>query len=299
MRIRAYSRKWRCLFFILLGLACTQLISAREEARQRFVGHTAVLGAWWWYVELDEQNRHLDFAEQQGVTEIYYYTTFFGNNTGTFIEKARRRGMKVYLLFDDYRYIWNRRSFTRMMNRYLTYQKKAPENRKFSGLHLDIEPHQNPKFGENYQTFLQDYVDWAVWVCSDYRTAINDLAPGSTIDFDLATWHYIDVIYRGKETKLYEAIIAEADRAFVMAYRDSAAESYELAKPELDFAKSIHKQIVLGVETGRLEKDPHISYYGKGRYYFYEQLYELNGLADYVNCGLSIHHISSWYLMQP
>jgi len=283
----------------LLNLECSHLMNAQEKDPPHFTRNTAVLGSWWWWVEPKEQDRHLDFAAKEGVNEIYYYTTVFTNRTGSFIEKARNRGIRVFLLLDDYNYVWDRSSFVRVMNRFTAYQNRAPENRKFAGLHLDIEPHQHPQFSDNYHTFLQNYMDFIVWVCSRYRNVRDNSTPGITVDLDIATWHYVDVLYKGEETRLYQALIMEADRVFVMAYQDSAKKTHELAKPELEFAKSVNKQIILGAETGRWDEDPEISYYGKGRAYFYEQLYKLHNLVDYDNYGLSIHHISSWYSMDP
>ena len=291
------NRKWCFLSFPLLGAllcaACSHSGPVRENPSAEFIRNTGVLGTWWWWVAPENQDRYLEFAAASGVNEIYFYTTIFNNRTGSFIEKAGRMGIKVFLLLDDYKYIWERSSFTGIMNRFTAYQKRNLQRRRFSGLHLDIEPHQHPKFGENYDAFLQDYMDFVVWVCSKYRGN----SPHFTVDFDIATWHHANVFYRGKEIILYKALISEADRVFLMAYQDSAAKTSELAHLEIDFAKSLNKQIIIGVETGRVDKEPGISYYGKGRIYFNEQLRVLHDLINYSNYGLSIHHISSWYPM--
>ena len=299
MGYKTENRKWVFFGFPLLGTllfaACSHSASVRENPSAEFIRNTSVLGTWWWWVAPENQDRYLEFAAASGVNEIYYYTTVFTSRTGSFIEKAGKMGIKVFFLLDDYHYIWKPSLFTGIMNRFTAYQKRNPQRRRFSGLHLDIEPHQHPDFGENYDAFLQNYMDFVVWVCTKYRGNPKDFS----VDFDIATWHHATVLYKGTETDLYKALISEADRVFLMAYQDSAAKTCELAFLEIEYARSLNKQIIIGVETGRVDKEPEISYFGKSRAYFYKQLRVLNNLVDYSNYGLSIHHISSWYPMAP
>ena len=287
------------IFFLwaLLLISCSHFIGARKDPASRFVKDTGILGTWWWWVEPEDQNSHLNFAAENGVNEIYYYTQNFDSQTSAFIKKARNRGIKVFLLLDDINYIWDYDKFIGIMNKYIAYQNKAPEKSKFAGLHLDLEPLLLPGFEENKEDFLQDYLDFVVWVCSRYQSGPGFISPAVTIDFDIPYWYDNDVAYRGGKIKLYQALIIEADRVFVMSYRDTAQKTYEASKKEVAFAGSLGKQIILGAETGRVDETPEDSYYGKGRDFFYEQLHELHQLVEYGNYGLSIHHIGSWYLM--
>jgi hypothetical protein len=260
-----------------------------------------VLGVWWWYVSSRDANRYLDFAAAAGVNEIYYYIDFdetgLDDTMGSFIERAGSKGIKVYLLLDEYWFVFDRSTFAAVMESFIEYQMEAPEKRRFAGLHLDIEPHEFPAFSENVDHFVQAYMDFVVWVCSTYRPMLNSTYEGATIDFDIPCWFVMPVRYKGRRTELYKAVISEADRVFLMAYKDSAEEAYELAEKEIYYAHSVKKQIILGVETGQWDAEPEASYYGKGINYFLDQLNRLKRMANRNNFGLSVHHIDSWYKM--
>ena len=249
-------------------------------------------------MEPKDHTRYLDFAAKNGVNEIYYYTLTFNDRTSAFIEKAGKKGIKVFLLLDDTHYIWDFGKFRKIINKYIAYQNRVPEKYKFAGLHLDIEPLLLPHFEKHREAFLQDYLDFVVWVCSMYQTRPGFMSPVGTIDFDIPCWYDVDVDYKGKTIKLYQALITEADRVFVMSYRDTAQKTHEISKKEVAFAKNLGKQIILGAETGRVRQSPEDSYYGRGKDFFYEQLHELHKLVEYDNYGLSIHHISPWYSMR-
>lgn len=255
-----------------------------------FQKNTEVLGTWWWWVDQDKQAAHLDFAEKNGVNEIYYWTDRFNNRTGSFIEMAGKRNIKVFFLMEKYEYIWDYGSFSKTMENFLAYQASAPHKRKFAGLHLDIEPQVHPEFEKNKLAFVQDYMDFIVWVCDTYRN-------NTTIDLDIAWWFDYNINYRGGKELLYKALIMEADRVFVMSYKNTAYKTYDVAKEEIAFAKSLNKQIILGAETGNVDYEPDVTYYGKGAGYFNGEMQKLHKMVDYDNYGLSIHHITTWYIM--
>ena len=282
---------------VLLLMACS-LSQNIHSATPLFTKDTQVLGTWWWWVEPKDENKYLSFAAENGVNEIYYYTLEFNNHTGSFIQRAANKGIKVFLLVDNKDYIWNRDSFILLMSDFTAYQEKAGEKRKFAGIHLDIEPQDHSGFNDSTSTrFLQDYLDFVVWVCSTYRVGPDRPSGAETIDFDIAWWFDDKLSYKGGKLELYKALINEADRVFLMSYKDTAKETYRISKEEIAYAKSLNKQIILGAETGNVDYEPNISFYGRGKTYMYGQLHELHKLVDYDNYGLSIHYISAWYEM--
>ena len=291
---------WRyfCLAGILLLTSCPQGVDndvgngGNQTKTFPPVQGSGDLGVWWWWVDPEDWDSRLDFAAENGVTEVYFETGEFDDGTGFFIESARNKGVKVFYLLGGYTYIWDHTLFAEEVDRFSAYQDSAPENRKFAGLHLDIEPHQHPDFDAGNMTFFQDFLDFAVWVCDTYKSA------GISIDLDIPAWFNQEIDYRGEKRILHEALIIEADRIFVMSYRDNAEGIYETAREEIGFAKSLGKQIILCVETGRVDEEPGISFYGRPVSYFYGELEKLYNLVDYDNYGLSIHHISSWQAME-
>lgn len=280
-------------------MGCSTETSKQNSSYPLFTKDTEVLGTWWWWVDPKDEDRYLDFARGNSVNEIYYYTTEFDDCTASFIQKASNRGIKVFFLTDKYEYIWDHASFGKLMNQFTAYQTTAGEDSKFAGLHLDIEPQDHPRYSANSEAFLQDYIDFVVWVCSTYRKAPGSASGAAAIDFDIAWWFDDTVNYRGRKTELYKALIDEADRTFVMSYKNTAEKTYEISKEEIAYAKSVDKPIILGAETGRIRKEKDVSFYGMGRTYFYDQLHKLHSLVDYPRYGLAIHYISAWYAMTP
>ena len=292
-----WLKRYFFLVMVLLFSGCLSFLVDTDErpvfAEPVTNSNSKVLGTWWWWVDPKTHIAYLDFAANNGVNEIYYYTKNFSNTDGNLIEAARERGIKVFLLFDKYDYIWDYPAFDEIMGKYFAYQNSAPEARKFAGLHLDVEPQSHPDYPQNRKSFLQDYMDFVVWACSKYKT------PTVTMDFDIGWWFDEYVTYREEKERLYKALIIEADRVFIMSYKDTAEEIFKISKEEMEFAKSLDKQIILGIETGNGAEKVDETFYGRDLAYFYEQVEKLLSMLDYDNIGLSIHYISSWKSMHP
>jgi hypothetical protein len=135
---------------------------------------------------------------------------------------------------------------------------------------------------------LQDYIDFVVWVCSEYKTQ-------TSIDFDIPFWFDDEIIYKSQKIKLYEAVITEASRVFIMSYRDKVDEIYDISKDEINFAKSKNKQIVLGVETDTSAEGGNITFFEEGKSYMYNEIHKLHPFCKTADYGISIHHLRSWY----
>jgi hypothetical protein len=172
------------------------------------------------------------------------------------------------------------------MDRFMEYQSAAEEGKRFAGLHLDVEPHQYAEFAQCRDELLGMYLDFVIWVCSAYPIPI---------DFDIPFWFNDEVTYQGERRKLYEAVITEANRVFVMSYRDQAEKMYETAKEKIAFAQQLNKGIVLCAETLYSSEGDQISYFEEGKAALYTELRRLKSLVNDDNCGLAVHHIMSWY----
>ncbi|MDR1909766.1 MAG: hypothetical protein LBQ35_07630 [Spirochaetaceae bacterium] len=246
-----------------------------------------ICGVWWWHDSLISDDRYLNFAAENGVNEIYLSTGRLGGAEGAFIEKARARGISVFWLQGDYTYIEDPGEIWGILRDFKDYQASAPENRRFAGVHLDIEPQQHPEYGERRREILEDYLALIMELSAD-------LSAECPMDIDISSWFDDRVSYRGKEVPLYEALIAEADRVFVMSYRDTAEEMFALARDEIASAEALGKPIMLGAELYSEEGD-HVSYGEEGRAYMYEQLNLLRTYIDYPAIGIAIHHIKTWF----
>lgn len=261
------------IFSILLT---SLLISKKEDKKEK------TFGVWCWQSGATLEN--LNFAKSQGVNEIYYSAKDFNKETSTFIKNAKVKGMKTFYLFGDKDYVFNYELATDKIDLYLEFNKTSKY--KFSGLHLDVEPHQFDDFNEKRDYYAQKYVDFVYFLRSAYPTL--------HLDFDIPFWLDNKVTLNGQETEGYKALIDLATRVFVMSYRDSAESIYSISKEELSYAKEKKKSIVLGVETKDLGTEQnYVTFYCEGRARLKNELKKLDKLID-CDYGISVHHLKSW-----
>ena len=253
------------------------------------------LGVWWWDTYLIQDARYYDFAVKNHVDEIYLARSErdiadFGPEIEAFIEKARRKGIKVYLLLGFTYITYDNPGLRDALRSYKDYQSRVPANRRYDGLHLDIEFHADEaawSVEANRNKMLAEYLALIVRLRSEM--------PDTPMDIDIPFWFDQDVEFKGERRPLYQSLIDTADRVFVMSYRDTAEAMFETAKEEVAYARQKNKPIMLSAETGKDAELDQVSYFEEGGPYLYEQLKLLNGMLNYPKAGVSIHHMKTWY----
>lgn len=256
-------------------------------------------GVWWWSVEGDE-DAYLDFASQNGITEIYYANSGFDESVNAFIEKANGLNIDVYYLCGEWQWIDDFSAFEQVLSNYQTYQ--ATFEHKFSGVHLDVEPHQHDDWSEfdeagNSEILLR-YLHFVDNVTS------NEAYSEIMFDFDIPFWlDNYTVEFNGERKEVFKFVMDLADRTFVMSYRDQARLIYSVAENELEYAKMQNKFLFLCVETS--EQSPEtVSFFEEGKAVMCQELKTLQGLVaenmgeDFKNHGISIHHMESWIALK-
>ena len=245
-----------------------------------------IMGVWWWNSDLDAE-LYLTFANENGINEIYYCSSEFGEKTSGFIDSANKFGIDVYWLQGEYQWLDDSTPLLNKIEKYRKYQTDYP-NSKFSGIHLDIEPHQNPDFQNSREDLILKLIELADLLKENYVDI--------SFDYDIPFWLDDVITYKNVSCQAYKHIIDIADRVFVMSYRDSADSIIDIASEELDYAESIGKKIILSVECFSEEGDK-VSFAEEGRIALKEELTKLKQiLKDKI--GLSVHHIKSWYDMK-
>lgn len=243
---------------------------------------TEALGVWWWNSDLPES--YLDFAQDNGVTEIYYCDSTFDDDTLNFIKNANDRKIKVYFLAGEYQWLYDSNSLYKKIEQFREFQD-ANTKYNFEGIHLDIEPHQSPDFSENRALLLEKLISLVYDLSVDY----SDIK----FDYDIPFWIDDRISFNGKTLPAYAHIIDHADRTFIMSYRDTAEAIYDTAKDEIEYAASVGKPLVLGVETYSTEGD-NVSFMEEGKKYMYDEIAKLKTMIP-KNFGVSVHQIKTWY----
>ena len=239
-------------------------------------------GVWWWNSDLSDQ--YLQFAQDNGVTEIYYCDSAFDEGTLHFIKSASKRKIKVYWLAGEYQWIYDSTPLYKKIERFTAFQNANAGN-NFAGVHLDIEPHQAPDFSENRAMLLEKLVSLVYNLSVDY--------PDIKFDYDIPFWIDDGITFNGTTLPAYAHIINYSHRTFLMSYRDTAEAIYATAKDEIEYAKSVGKTVILGVETYS-EEGNMVSFMEEGKKYMYDEIAKLKTMIP-KSFGVSVHQIKTWY----
>lgn len=241
------------------------------------------LGTWWWYDGLNAE-KYLNFASENGVTEIYFCTSKFNNSTQNFISLANSKNIDVYWLAGEHEWLIDSSKLINQINNYINYQN-SHKSAQFKGVHLDIEPHQREDFNTNRAQLIYNLIDLASTLKTQYPTV--------KFDYDLPFWLDDEITYNNQTKPAYCFMIDTAHRVFVMSYRDTAEGILKIAKEEISYAKEQNKQLVLCVETNSTEGD-NVSFKEEGKRVMQQELDKLKKQIP-SNFGTAIHNIKTWY----
>ncbi len=244
---------------------------------------TERLGVWWWDKELGDE--YLQFAADQGVTEIYYCDTSFGEDTLDFLVKCKERGIDVYMLDGNYKWLNDSYYRNKLYDKLDAYELFVQEHTDlYAGVHLDIEPHQAFEFSSNRVGMITLLIE--------LMAELKEKYPNISFHYDIPFWLDDDVTYLGSVKPAYQHAIDIADSVTVMSYRDTAEGILRCAQDEINYAKKVGKQINISVETGKAEEDK-VTFREEGIKEMEEQL-SIVKTALPKHCGLVIHHVESW-----
>lgn len=243
----------------------------------------APIGSWWWNDELDVDT-YLNFATENNVNEIYFCSSKFNESTKNFIRKANSNNIDVYWLAGEYKWLEDNSKLIKQIENYIKYQNEY-KNAQFSGIHLDIEPHQSPNFKTNRSELIYNLIDLANNLKTKY--------PSIKFDYDLPFWLHDLITYNEQTKPAYEFMIDFANRVFIMSYRDTVEAILDISKEEIDYAKKQEKQLVLCVETYSNEGN-NVSFKEEGKQVMQEEINKLKKELP-KNFGIAIHHIKTWF----
>ena len=237
---------------------------------------------WWWDNRIDSTT-YIDFAEDNNINEIYYYSSSLDDKTNSFIEQANSKNIKVYWLIGKYEWIEDNSLLGEKFATYIAYQDEYKN--KFEGIHMDIEPHQHPEFKLRRQELITKYVELVI--------ALNKKYKDIKLEYDIPFWLDDKVTIDSITKPAYEFVIDNSSKVTVMSYRDSAEKIYDVAKEEIEYAKVNNKTLNLSVETSQNEDDI-VTFYEEGKDYMMNELSKLRDMIP-KNFGIAIHHIKSFY----
>lgn len=274
--------KKKILLSIIFSVFVIALIGIVAKLYLNSKGSEETFSIWWWDNRIDTTT-YLDFAKNNNINEIYYYSSSLNDKTDSFIEQANSKNIKVYWLIGKYEWIEDNDSLEEKFTTYITYQNEYKN--KFEGIHMDIEPHQHPEFKSRRQELITKYVELVI--------ALNNKYKDIKLEYDIPFWLDYKVTIDSITKPAYEFVIDNSSKVTVMSYRDSAEKIYDVAKEEIEYAKVNNKTLNLSVETSQNEDDI-VTFYEEGKDYMMNELSKLRDMIP-KNFGIAIHHIKSFY----
>lgn len=263
------------VFIIVLIAIVAKLYLNSKDSQLKF-------SVWWWDNRIDSTT-YIDFAEDNNINEIYYYSSSLNDKTDSFIEQANSKNIKVYWLIGKYQWIEDNSLLDEKFATYIAYQNEYKN--KFEGIHIDIEPHQHPEFDLRRQELITKYVELVI--------ALNKKYKDIKLEYDIPFWLDEKVTIDDISKPAYEFVIDNSSKVTVMSYRDSAEKIYDVAKEEIEYAKVNNKTLNLSVETSQNEDDI-VTFYEEGKDYMMNELSKLRDMIP-KNFGIAIHHIKTFY----
>lgn len=290
-----------CLI-LCLSTACSSKVSAigsdeRVDSYATIHGKLdrPVRATWVWDTTQIRSNTQdlLHFAAENDVNTIYLQINrdIKIPEYKSFIRLARAQNIAVDIM--DGRSAWglteSRNQIVSFMDWIEAYQAQALSQEKFAGIHLDIEPHVHPQWKTNQAGVITQWQGNVNYIVE--RAAAMKMPVGADLPFWLDNYKI-----PGSTMAVSSWMIRKFDSITIMAYRDTAAAIYNVAKDELIDAASVGKTISIAVETKQSKEGNFITFYEEGEAYMEEQLKLVEKMASVHPSfnGFSIHEYTSW-----
>ena len=269
---------------IVLFIGCIATIFLLLPEKNMFLKLNENIGVWWWDKDSEHVDEYLAYAKETGVDEIYYCDYSMNEETYQFVKKAKEKNIKIYALWGECYWINDKTGFDELIERYKEYNSLYADA-PFDGVHLDIEPHQLDEFHSSRNELMKRYVEFVINVVKEN--------PNIAFDFDVPAWAHDSVEINRSKKPVYAHVMDNANRVFIMSYRDSAEAILELAKDELAYAKANNKTMAVCVEMESKEGE-HVSFQQESKKILYDELKKLESLID-QEYMISIHNMKTWY----
>lgn len=272
---------------LVLGSLTAPSSSAEAQPKQK--------ATWFWDTTMikDSTEDILSFANANGVTTFYLQMNrdvrpeYYKN----FIRQATAQQIQVHVLGGSPS--WSLESERNRLESFLDwtreYQAAATPEERFTGIHIDVEPHVLKEWQTNRSSVIQQWQN-SVGFLADGAKELN-LPITADIPFWLHTYNLPD-----NSMTMSSWIISTVDAVAIMAYRDQAANIYNLALPEMNEATALGKQALIAIETKASNEGDFITFFEEGSDFMNEQLARVDTMASKNASfnGFAIHEYRSW-----
>lgn len=265
------------------------------------------VGSWVWDVSyfVADPEELLVFCEKNGITELYMSI----NDDVTdaryvdLIRQCTSKGIRISALSGHPVWVYpeKRQGYDAFLTRVQSIQSLCKGSARFSGLHMDANPHSLPEARESdMKALAAPFIDFVRTVRED---ADRMQLP---LEWDLPSWYHTLEDVRGG-CKLTETIMRICDCVNLLCFRDSAEDQLIALRPNLPLARKAGKPFRIACETMNVDEERRpnnnssVTYYEEGYLYMYDCIRIIDqAIEDECdNFGFAIHDIKRWMTLQP
>lgn len=267
-------------------------------------------GLWIWNTDIvtdtGAQHEFFTFAQFKDVSGAYLYAYDLLPNSSSeledFITGADSIGVEVELLAGDPTWALTPTHPVALgfVQQAITFTQSITEGVRPIGVHLDVEPYLLPEWGSDRPSTIDQYLD----LLSDVKQALVTSSTGLTFTVDIPFWYdTITATYKSATQPLNQHVQDIADRVVLMDYRDFAEGTdgiIDHAQDEMDYAQSITKKVVIGVETNDVEPEK-VTFFEEGEAVMESELalVEQHYQTSSAFHGFAIHDYSGYRTLAP
>lgn len=240
------------------------------------------LGMWVWrHADLDDAEGHarlIEFCKTHGIGRIFVEVTFTGTwnrrelasqkELRDLLVRATKAGIAVEAL-DGHREmsLEKRRADTlHRLDLLLAFQAKLPPEARLAGLHYDIEPYLGERWKSGDE---QGVMRETLETMAAIRKKVT-ADTGLSLVYDIPSWYdnhpdTLTIDFDGASKNFHEHIQDLSDAIGIMSYRREATgpnSILEVCAAEFAYGEKIGKKVYPSMETGRLDHEPEITFYG-------------------------------------
>ncbi len=175
----------------------------------------------------------------------------------------------------------------------IAFSETLPQDTLFKGIKYDVEPYCTKEWrteGTALYPMIHDYLTFL----RKARSVLDKEAPHLWLAADTPFWWDKDrfaLEFEGRRKRFNEHVQDLTDFITIMSYRRSVRKVLDCVEDERRYAQHIKKVIFPSLETVKLTRDPHISFWGKPSEEFWKVVPELLEAAkrDPAMGGVMIH----------
>ncbi|AXI00136.1 amidase [Sporosarcina sp. PTS2304] len=289
------SKKVISLWMAAIVLVFTNFIWLKPMLTMRVEQPKAT---WLWHTSqiIEQPGELITFLDKNNVNTLYLQinTDLPIDVYQKFIQQAGSYGIEVHALDGAPHWTSKRQPVENFFRWVEKYQSVSEKTAQFTGIHLDIEPYILPSWGSDNQKTIENFQQTIQY--AEEEASMLGLHLGVDIAFWFDTSFYSNSFGEGV---LSEWLIDHSDSVSVMAYRNKAKGRngiIALSQNEVDYARSVGKDIRIAAETSKTAEGDHLTFFGKKNAYMNNHLREVEGAFNHSDHfkGIAIHSLESW-----